>query len=111
MSKKISKKEHKKHVHHVIIYLSLVTAAILTVLISVLTLTKVRVENSETILNDATTVQPIKKATAYGWPFQQIDNEPLWPTLANFTVYFIAIFALVKTEAHLKGHIHPKKKS
>lgn len=116
MSKQVSKKEHRKHVHHVLLYLSLITAAIVTVIVSVFTLTKVTVNScnpNEPFPNDSSSVGcAVERETAYGWPFQQIDNEPLWPTLGNFAVYLVLVFGLVKTEAHLKGHIHhgPKKK-
>lgn len=113
MSKKLSKKEHRKHVHHVIAYLSLITAAILTVVVSVFTLTKVNECSSKELYpntNDLALRCSVEKKTAYGWPLQQIDGESLAPTIANFGFYFLLVFGLVKAEAHIKGHIHHDKK-
>ena len=109
-NKKLSPKEHRKHVHHTLLYVSAVTAAIVTVVVSVITLDIRTVCVDGNSLNDGDRygVCQQRKETAYGFPFQQVDGELLWPTALNFALYFALIFGLAKAEAHIKGHIHVK---
>lgn len=114
-AKKISPKEHRKHVHHTLLYVSAVTAAIITVLVSVVSLTKVNVSSCDQNHAKPNTLElrvcSPQRRTAYGWPWLQVDGEPWWPSVANFAFFSLIIFGLTKSEAHIKGHIQPKSHS
>jgi len=111
MGKKITHKEHKKHVHHVLLYVAVITGLFLTITISLVTYKSEEVyrgcADADDPNNDYSLVC-FGDEVSFGWPFKQVASETYWPSALNWVLFSILVFAVAKTEAHHKGHI-PKK--
>lgn len=104
---------NNKDAHHVLIYLALVTGAVVTILISVLTIdinTVTVCPEDLTLPNSGSSIVcQREKATSFGWPFTHQDGGDIWPSVANYLIYSALIFGIVKAEAHHKGHMPTSK--
>ncbi|MDX1765591.1 MAG: hypothetical protein R3313_01410 [Candidatus Saccharimonadales bacterium] len=115
MGKKITHQEHKKHVHHVLLYAALITGLMLTVVASIVTFDN---RGSSCGVDDETVPFPNSFSSTrvcdgieeyeFGWPFKQVADEAYWPSILNWAFFSVIVFVIAKAEAHHKGHI-PKK--
>ncbi len=106
MAQSVSHQEHRRHVHHTLLYVAALSALVLTLVTALFTYHKQVVCQERTGLEDAAYGYcDEREQSRFGWPFQQTVGQTVWPLFANFAFFFVIIFGAAKTEAHLKGHM------
>lgn len=98
--------------HHILLFASALSAAILVVVISVATL---RIEtvclDGRVVPNKApSSICEFERQTSYSWPFKQVDGEAYWPLITNYLLFVGLIYGMARAEARIKGHWHASSK-